>query len=77
MVPTEYLIVWCDSPLGLISHRVHEDDSPILYTHGDIPPGIAIPDTANEVFKILSRRAGDKVAVSSYDVPLYFGWELE
>jgi hypothetical protein len=76
MRPTEYIVVWCDSPLGLISHRVRENDTLITYLENEIPPTIPIITSAREAFRLLNFKNGDKVAVPYESVEHWFGWEV-
>jgi hypothetical protein len=76
MRPTEYIVVWCDSPLGLISHRVREDDGLITYTESEIPPSIPVVTSAREAFRLLNFKDGSKVAVPYKSVEFWFGWEV-
>ena len=68
------IIVWCDSPLGLISTRVDEQGKPVVYDISAVDDTVALPTTVDEVFAILNRRDGQKVAVRKDAVELLFGW---
>ena len=76
MRPTEYVVLWCDSPLGLISLRVQDDGTPVTFTELQIPPDIQICERAKEVFKVLNEKDGTKIAVPFNSLFAFFGWEV-
>jgi hypothetical protein len=76
MNPTEYVVVWCDSPLGLLSTRVNDRGEPVRFLESEIPPEIRILGTATQVFEVLRAKDGTKIAVPYESLPFFFGWEL-
>lgn len=71
-----YAVVWCDSPLGLVSVRVDRLGEPCSYIRSEIPPQIALCENAAEVFTTLGRRDGTKIAVPYNSLYIFFGWNF-
>lgn len=68
------IIVWCDSPLGLISTRVNEDGRPVFFSGSELDESIPCLSDDREVFAILRKRDGTKIAIRDYNVKSLFGW---
>lgn len=71
-----YIVVWCDSPLGLISTRVYNNGKPVTYCSRDLPSTVRIPGTTEGIFAILNKRDGTMVALHEAAVRSTFGWDI-
>jgi hypothetical protein len=70
------IIVWCDSPSGLISTRVDSNDQILQFTDEQLPE-IEILTQPEKVFDILKRQDGTKIAIPLQYVSDILGWDLE
>ena len=71
----DFVVVWCDSPLGLISVRIDSRGNPVIYNKAELPNTVAVPEDLTEIFAILSKRDGTLVAVPANSLNLTFGWK--
>ncbi len=77
MRPEQCLIVWCDSPLGLISTRVDEDGQPVRYTVDHVDPDVApVVTHTRAIFDILRKKDGTKIAIPTPYVTQTLGWTI-
>lgn len=70
------LVVWCDSPSNKISLRVHSSGEPVLFTYSTLPDGVQTLSEVEEVFEVLRKRDGTKIAVPYGSIELLFGWTI-
>ncbi len=66
------VVVWCDSPAGLISTRIDEDGSPVEFDMSQVDLDVVYDET--DLFKVLGRKDGTKVALPIGLVEDCLGW---
>lgn len=77
MKTNECIVVWCDSPLGLVSTRVDESGLPVRFVIDNIDPTVATLATHHRtVFDILKQKDGTKVAIPVPYVKQTLGWNI-
>lgn len=69
------IIVWCESVSGLVSTRIDSQDQILQFTEDQLPD-IPILTTSDEVFDILKKRDGTKIAIPVQYISDILGWDL-
>ena len=71
-----FIVVWCDSIQGLISTRTWENNEPVTFNPEQLPDTVVKVESETELYDILKKRDGTKVAFSINLAYSYLGWDI-